>query len=117
MTIAAVVDEALHETVGLSTDECLKCNICNEVCPVARVDDRFPGPKYVGPQAQRFRLAAPVPINLDGLQVHTPDRTVDWCSGCGWCTTACPAGVKIAEVNNRARASMRAGRRPGFATG
>ena len=63
MTIAAVVDEALHETVGLSTDECLKCNICNEVCPVARVDDRFPGPKYVGPQAQRFRLAAPVPIN------------------------------------------------------
>jgi glycerol-3-phosphate dehydrogenase subunit C len=112
MTIAAVVDEALHETVGLSTDECLKCNICNEVCPVARVDDRFPGPKYVGPQAQRFRLAAPVPINLDGLQVHTPDLTVDWCSGCGWCTTACPAGVKIAEVNNRARASMRAGRRP-----
>ena len=114
MTIATVVEEALHETVGLSTDECLKCNICNEVCPVARVDDRFPGPKYVGPQAQRFRLAAPVPINLDGVQVHTPDRTVDWCSGCGWCTTACPAGVKIAEVNNRARASMRAGRRPRF---
>ena len=84
------------------------------MCPVARVDDRFPGPKYVGPQAQRFRLAAPVPINLDGKQVHTPDRTVDWCSGCGWCTTACPAGVKIAEVNNRARASMRAGRRPRF---
>ena len=114
MTIAAVVEEALHETVGLSTDECLKCNICNEVCPVARVEDRFPGPKYVGPQAQRFRLAAPVPINLDGLQVHTPDRTVDWCSGCGWCTTACPAGVKIAEVNSRARASMRAGHRPRF---
>jgi len=112
MTIASVVDEALHETVGLSTDECLKCNICNEVCPVARVDDRFPGPKYVGPQAQRFRLAAPVPINLDGRPVHSPDRTVDWCSGCGWCTTACPAGVKIAEVNNRARASMRAGHRP-----
>jgi glycerol-3-phosphate dehydrogenase subunit C len=114
MTIAAVVDEALQDTVGLTTDECLKCNICNEVCPVARVDDRFPGPKYVGPQAQRFRLAAPVPINLDGKQVHTPDHTVDWCSGCGWCTTACPAGVKIAEVNNRARASMRAGRRPRF---
>jgi glycerol-3-phosphate dehydrogenase subunit C len=112
MTIAAVVDQALDENVGLSTDECLKCNICNTVCPVARVDDRFPGPKYVGPQAQRFRLAAPVPISLDPGPVHTPDRTVDWCSGCGWCTTACPAGVKIAEVNNRARASMRAGHRP-----
>jgi glycerol-3-phosphate dehydrogenase subunit C len=112
MTIAAVVDQALEESVGLSTDECLKCNICNTVCPVARVDDRFPGPKYVGPQAQRFRLAAPVPISLDPGRVSTPDRTVDWCSGCGWCTTACPAGVKIAEVNNRARASMRAGHRP-----
>ena len=112
MTIAAVVDQALEESVGLSTDECLKCNICNTVCPVARVEDRFPGPKYVGPQAQRFRLAAPVPINLDGGRVRTPDLTVDWCSGCGWCTTACPAGVKIAEVNSRARASMRAGRRP-----
>ncbi|HSK51132.1 MAG TPA: anaerobic glycerol-3-phosphate dehydrogenase subunit C [Clostridia bacterium] len=112
MTIAAVVDQALEESVGLSTDECLKCNICNTVCPVARVDDRFPGPKYVGPQAQRFRLAAPVPISLDPGRVNTPDRTVDWCSGCGWCTTACPAGVKIAEVNNRARASMRAGHRP-----
>ena len=114
MTIATLVEDALHETVGMSTDECLKCNICNEVCPVARVDDRFPGPKYVGPQAQRFRLAAPVPINLDGMRVRSPDLTVDWCSGCGWCTTACPAGVKIAEVNNRARASMRAGRRPRF---
>jgi len=112
MTIAAIVEQAHAESVGLSTDECLKCNICNTVCPVSRVDDRFPGPKYVGPQAQRFRLAAPVPVNLDGGRVHTPDQTVDWCSGCGWCTTACPAGVKIAEVNNRARASMRAGRRP-----
>ncbi len=112
MTIAAVVDQALEETVGLSTDECLKCNICNTVCPVARVDDRFPGPKYVGPQAQRMRLAGPVPINLDPERVRTPDVTVDWCSSCGWCTTACPAGVKIAEVNNRARASMRAGKRP-----
>jgi glycerol-3-phosphate dehydrogenase subunit C len=112
MTIAALVDQAMEETVGLSTDECLKCNVCNTVCPVARVDDRFPGPKYVGPQAQRFRLAAPAPINLDGGRVSSPDLTVDWCSGCGWCTTACPAGVKIAEVNNRARASMRAGRRP-----
>ena len=112
MTIAAVVEQALEESAGLSTDECLKCNVCNTVCPVARVDDRFPGPKYVGPQAQRFRLDAPVPINLSGGRVNTPDLTVDWCSGCGWCTTACPAGVKVAEVNSRARASMRAGRRP-----
>ena len=82
MTIAAVVEEALHETVGLSSDECLKCNICNEVCPVARVDDRFPGPKYVGPQAQRFRLATQLQVQGPVWPaVGSPDSTVDWCSG------------------------------------
>ena len=43
-------------SIGRSADDCLKCNVCNTVCPVARVTDLFPGPKYVGPQAQRFRL-------------------------------------------------------------
>jgi glycerol-3-phosphate dehydrogenase subunit C len=35
-----------------------------------------------------------------------PDHTVDLCSGCGICTRACPAGVLIAETNNRARAAI-----------
>jgi glycerol-3-phosphate dehydrogenase subunit C len=112
MTIAQVVAEASHEAVGLSADECLKCNVCNTVCPVARVTDLFPGPKYVGPQAQRFRSGSPLPITAALGTRRSPDATVDWCSGCGWCTTACPAGVKIAELNNRARAGMRTGHRP-----
>jgi glycerol-3-phosphate dehydrogenase subunit C len=99
--------------VGLSADQCLKCNVCNTVCPVARVTDRFPGPKYVGPQAQRFREAAGLPVQIAGLgKPPSADHTVDYCSGCGFCTTACPAGVKIAEMNNRARATIRANRRP-----
>jgi glycerol-3-phosphate dehydrogenase subunit C len=99
--------------VGLSADQCLKCNVCNTVCPVARVTDRFPGPKYVGPQAQRFREAAGLPVQITGLgKAPSADHTVDFCSGCGFCTTACPAGVKIAEMNNRARATIRANRRP-----
>jgi glycerol-3-phosphate dehydrogenase subunit C len=114
VTVGALVDQAMEEAVGLSADECLKCNICNTVCPVARVTDRFPGPKYVGPQAQRFRTASPLPVAIQGRRQRSPDITVDWCSGCGWCTTACPAGVKIAEINNRARAAMRSGRRPRF---
>jgi len=77
-----------------STDHCIKCNVCTTVCPVARVTDAFPGPKYVGPQAQRFRLD------------RMPDASVDWCSGCGYCTRACPAGVQIAETNSRARARI-----------
>jgi glycerol-3-phosphate dehydrogenase subunit C len=114
MTIADLVREATGE-VGLSASECLKCNVCNTVCPVARVTDLFPGPKYVGPQAQRFRQATMLAPQGVGLPVpSSPDLTVDYCSGCGWCTTACPAEVKIAEINNRARAAMRAGRRPRF---
>ncbi|MCB0135062.1 MAG: 4Fe-4S binding protein, partial [Caldilineaceae bacterium] len=42
-------------SVDLSLDECIKCNICTSYCPVSAVTDLFPGPKYVGPQAQRFR--------------------------------------------------------------
>src|SRR5258706_13508890 len=62
MTILDVVREASAAEVGLSADECLKCNVCNTVCPVSRVTDLFPGPKYVGPQAQRFRLATALPV-------------------------------------------------------
>lgn len=80
--------------IELSTDSCIKCNVCQSYCPVSNVTDLFPGPKYVGPQAQRLRLGPSV------------DRTVDYCSGCTVCTRVCPSGVKIAELNNRARAAM-----------
>ena len=113
MTIAELVREAALEQVGYSADECLKCNVCNTVCPVARVTDLFPGPKYVGPQAARFRMGHTLPAQAKGLpRLASPDRTVDWCSGCGCCTAACPAGVKVAEMNSQARARLREGKRP-----
>ncbi len=77
-------------------DYCIKCNICVSACPVAGVTDRFPGPKYAGPQAGRFRMPGQ----------PTPDASVDYCSGCRVCNMVCPAGVKIAELNARARADM-----------
>jgi glycerol-3-phosphate dehydrogenase subunit C len=82
-----------HE-ITLSTDACIKCNVCQSYCPVSAVTDLFPGPKYVGPQAQRLRIGPSV------------DRTVDYCSGCTVCTRVCPSGVKIAELNSKARAAM-----------
>ncbi|MDW8100192.1 MAG: anaerobic glycerol-3-phosphate dehydrogenase subunit C [Anaerolineae bacterium] len=85
------------EDVRLTLDHCVKCNICTTACPVAMVaPDRFPGPKYVGPQAQRFR------------DPHAPtvDRSVDYCSGCGVCDMVCPHGVKIMEINAKARAKL-----------
>ncbi len=85
------------ESVDHSLDECIKCNICTSYCPVSAVTDRFPGPKYVGPQAQRFR-------ELD--QIASPDDSVDYCSGCRVCNEVCPTGVKIAEINARARAQI-----------
>lgn len=84
-------------SVGPSLDECIKCNVCTSYCPVAAVTDLFPGPKYVGPQAQRFR---------ENGQPQTPDHSVDYCSGCRVCNEVCPSGVKIAEINAKARAQI-----------
>src|SRR5206468_8582263 len=53
----------------------------------------FPGPKYVGPQAERYRVADEPSV----------EWSVDYCSGCGICTQVCPQGVKIAEINAQAR--------------
>jgi glycerol-3-phosphate dehydrogenase subunit C len=82
--------------VESTLDSCIKCNICVTVCPVSAVTDAFPGPKYEGPQAGRFRHGAQ----------PAPDASVDYCSGCRACNMACPTGVKIAEINARARARM-----------
>jgi glycerol-3-phosphate dehydrogenase subunit C len=115
MTIEEIVREASFGEVGLSADDCLKCNVCTTACPVARVTDLFPGPKYVGPQAQRFRLATTLPPQGAATpRLLSPDATVDYCSGCGLCTIACPADVKIAEMNNRAKSMMKSTHRPRF---
>lgn len=82
-----------HGPVELTLDNCIKCNICVTACPVAAVTDKFPGPKYEAPQAGRFRQHAQM----------TPDASVDYCSGCRVCNEVCPTGVRIAEINARAR--------------
>jgi glycerol-3-phosphate dehydrogenase subunit C len=92
---------ASWHSVGMTLDECIKCNICTTYCPVAAVTDKFPGPKYVGPQAQRFRECG---------QLKSPDISVDYCSACRVCNEVCPSGVKIAEINARAKAQIVADR-------
>jgi glycerol-3-phosphate dehydrogenase subunit C len=82
--------------VEATLDNCIKCNICVTACPVAPATDLFPGPKYEGPQAGRFRHDSQ----------PSPDRSVDYCSGCRMCNEVCPTGVRIAEINARARAAM-----------
>src|SRR3954470_3539600 len=85
-----------------SLDHCGKWPICETFCPVSNVTPLFPGPKYVGPQAERFRVP----------DEESPDASLDYCSGCGICTQVCPQGVHIAEINTQARAKLR--ERTGF---
>jgi len=76
-----------------SLDHCVKCTICETQCPVSNVTPLFPGPKYAGPQAERYRV----------LGEPSVEWSVDYCSGCGICSQSCPQGVKIAEINAQAR--------------
>lgn len=80
-----------------SLDHCVKCTICETQCPVAEATPLFPGPKFVGPQAERYR---------HGLSI---DKSLDYCSQCGTCTLVCPQGVKIAEINANAQVAMKNG--------
>jgi len=89
-------DGVLFDLMRDSLDHCVKCTICETYCPVSNVTPLFPGPKYVGPQAERFRTGEP-----------SPDDSLDYCSSCGICTQVCPHGVHIAEINTRAKAKLR----------
>ena len=68
-------------------DNCTKCGICHSFCPVANVTKEFPGPKFTGPQTQRFRM-------IESLEELSPDL----CNGCGICTSVCPNGVAITDI-------------------
>jgi glycerol-3-phosphate dehydrogenase subunit C len=96
---------AVHDTDVLGTllmreslDHCVKCTICETFCPVSNVTPLFPGPKYAGPQSERFRVAGEPSV----------DASLDYCSSCGICTQVCPQGVHIAEINSQARAKLKA---------
>ena len=93
----AVGDDVLGDLMRGSLDHCVKCTICETFCPVSNVTPLFPGPKYVGPQAERFRIG----------DEPSPDASLDYCSGCGICTQVCPHGVHIAEINTQARAQLK----------
>lgn len=69
-------------------DACLKCTLCISACPVYRQDDAFEGPKMLGPEWDRRRLAGdPSPLE------HVED-----CTFCQLCELACPVGVPIAHL-------------------
>src|SRR5579864_148573 len=74
-------------------EACTKCTACNTVCPVARTTEIFRGPKYLGPESERYR------------DPHEPAVTagLDLCSGCKLCEVTCPSQVTIQEYIRRAQ--------------
>ncbi len=94
------MDFAKENVARTTLDHCVKCTICETHCPVSAVTPLFSGPKFVGPQAERFRHDESV------------DHSLDYCSSCGTCTLVCPQGVQIAELNSQARAVMKSDHMP-----
>ena len=90
-------DNVLDELLRGSLDHCVKCTICETACPVSNVTPIFAGPKYTGPQAERYRVPDEPSVEM----------SVDYCSGCGICTQVCPQGVRIAEINAQARNKLK----------
>lgn len=78
-------------------EQCTKCSICTTVCPVAAMTTDYPGPKQAGPDGERYRLKDPAYY----------DKMLKLCLNCKRCEVACPSGVHIADIIQRAR--MRAG--------
>lgn len=77
-----------------SFENCIKCTVCTTVCPVSRVNPRYPGPKQAGPDGERLRLKD------SGLY----DEALKYCINCKRCEVACPSDVKIGDIIQRARA-------------
>ena len=75
-------------------DSCYKCSVCDTTCPVAEVDDDFPGPKFQGPEQWRLNQTD------DDNEI---DDSITECSNCMRCDNACPSGVPLSQMHNTAR--------------
>lgn len=74
-------------------ENCTKCTICTEYCPVSAATSKFPGPKQAGPDGERQRLKDPSSF----------DESLKLCTNCKRCEVACPSGVPIGDIIQRAR--------------
>lgn len=74
-------------------EQCLKCNICTTVCPVANNDDEYPGPKQAGPDQERYRMKNPQYFQ----------KVLKMCLNCKRCEIACPSGVNVGDIIQNAR--------------
>jgi glycerol-3-phosphate dehydrogenase subunit C len=78
-------------------DNCTKCSLCVNQCPVSKVDWSFPGPKQLGPDWLRIEQGS-------GREI-APHTAVNYCSNCKLCENVCPSRIPLASINqwNKAR--------------
>ncbi|MXV61215.1 anaerobic glycerol-3-phosphate dehydrogenase subunit C [Natronorubrum sp. JWXQ-INN-674] len=88
-----VFPEAESMDLRPGADNCYKCSTCDTNCPVAEVDDEFPGPKFQGPEQWRLKRQGD----------HDIDDSVMKCSNCMRCDSACPSEVPLSQMHNTAR--------------
>ena len=88
-----------HEV--LDPDRCIACVTCLAHCPVSAASAEYPGPRFMGPAFERFRLS--------GLE---EDPALSYCSNCKNCDIACPHGVPISALIMRARGAAARKKRP-----
>jgi glycerol-3-phosphate dehydrogenase subunit C len=88
-----VFPEAEEMDLRPGSDDCYKCSTCDTSCPVAEVDDDFPGPKFQGPEQWRLKRKEDRDI----------DDSVMSCSNCMRCDDACPSSVPLSQMHNTAR--------------
>ncbi len=74
-------------------EQCLKCSICTAYCPVSGVSPLYPGPKQSGPDGERYRLKDPKFFN----------EALKMCLNCKRCEVACPNGVNVGDIIQKAR--------------
>ncbi len=88
-----VFDESEDMDLRPGADNCYKCTTCDTSCPVAEVDDEFPGPKFQGPEQWRLKRKEDDEI----------DDSIMSCSNCMRCDNACPSSVPLSQMHNTAR--------------
>lgn len=74
-------------------EQCVKCAICTDFCPVMKVLPAYPGPKKAGPDGERLRM----------MDAAFFDANLKYCLNCKRCEQACPSGVRIADIIHSAR--------------
>ena len=82
-----------HNISESNFEQCLKCTICNSVCPMMEANPSYPGPKQAGPDGERYRIKDP----------RFFDLTLKYCLNCKRCEVACPSGVKVGDLIQIAR--------------